>query len=182
MRSIRGVGKFPVATHSPSSGSRLARPSGGSGELCDVRSSGGVVVPSRALTWHGIVLSWSVSRQGKETWSKIVLRGRLAGLWGEIRLFRPFQRELDGSAWLADSEVTVKIPRIRIAWVMFAIAFFAIDFTIMRALLDYPSPLGEELLFGALPMANVLMVGVLIAQQRPRSRPFFVGFEFFSAR
>jgi hypothetical protein len=75
----------------------------------------------------------------------------------------------------------VKIPRIRIAWVMFAIAFFAIDFTIMRALLDYPSPLGEELLFGALPMANVLMVGLLIAQQRPRSRPFFVGFEFFGA-
>ncbi len=75
----------------------------------------------------------------------------------------------------------MKVPRIRIAWVMFAIAIFAIDFTVMRALLDYPSPLGEDLLFGAVPMANVLVVGLLIAQQRPRSRPFLLGFEFFGA-
>ena len=80
-----------------------------------------------------------------------------------------------------DQEVGVKLPRIRIAWVMFAVAFFAIDLTVMRALLDYPSPLGEELLFGALPMANVLAVGLLIAQQRVRSRPFLLGFELFGA-
>ena len=75
----------------------------------------------------------------------------------------------------------MKAPRIRIAWVMFAVAVFAIDLTVMRALLDHLSPLGEELLFGALPMANVLAVGLLIAQQHVRSRPFLLGFELFGA-
>ena len=75
----------------------------------------------------------------------------------------------------------MKVPRIRIAWVMFAIAAFAIDLTVMRALVDYPSPMGEDLLFGALPMTNVLAVGLLIAQHRPRSRPFLLGFELFGA-
>ena len=73
----------------------------------------------------------------------------------------------------------MKAPRFRIAWVMVAVAIFAIDFTVMRALLDPPSRLREELLFGALPMANVLGVGLLVAQQRQRSRPFLLGFELF---
>jgi hypothetical protein len=75
----------------------------------------------------------------------------------------------------------VKVPRIRIAWVMFAVAIFAVDFAAIRALIDSPPPLGEELLFGALPMANVLMIGLLIGQQRAGSQPFFVGFELFGA-
>jgi hypothetical protein len=101
--------------------------------------------------------------------SKIVTFGRSTSC--------SFRRELDVAAWFDNQEVTVKIPRIRIAWVMVAIAFLAIDFTVMRALLEYPSPMGEELLFGALPMANVLAVALVIAQQRPRSRPFLLGFE-----
>jgi hypothetical protein len=64
---------------------------------------------------------------------------------------------------------------------MFAIAILAVDFAVFRAFLDYTSPMGEELLFGALPMANVLAVGLLIAQQRPRNRPFLLGFELFGA-
>jgi hypothetical protein len=80
-----------------------------------------------------------------------------------------------------DQEVVVKVPRMRIAWAMFAVAIIAIDFAVMRALNEYPNPFGEELLFGAVPMANVLVVGLLIAQQRPRSRPFLLGFEFFGA-
>ena len=40
---------------------------------------------------------------------------------------------------------------------------------------------GDSLVVGALPMANVLVAGLLIARQRPRSRPFLLGFEVFSA-
>jgi hypothetical protein len=35
------------------------------------------------------------------------------------------------------------------------------------------------LFLGALPMANVLAVGMLVAHQRPRSRRFLFGFEVF---
>ncbi len=37
------------------------------------------------------------------------------------------------------------------------------------------------MLLGALPMANVLAVGMLIGQRRPASRPFLLGFEAFGA-
>jgi hypothetical protein len=37
------------------------------------------------------------------------------------------------------------------------------------------------LLLGALPMANVLAVGILVGQQRPGSRQFLLGFEAFGA-
>ena len=37
------------------------------------------------------------------------------------------------------------------------------------------------LVLGALPMANVLAVGILIGQRRPGSRPFLLGFEAFGA-
>ena len=72
-------------------------------------------------------------------------------------------------------------PRFRIAWVMVAVAFAALDFVAIRAFVDSPSPVSENLLFGALPMANVLAVGLLIARQRPESRPFLLGFEIFGA-
>jgi hypothetical protein len=76
----------------------------------------------------------------------------------------------------------VKAPRFRIAWIMVAVAIAAIDFAAIRALLG----LGESLvwgllLLGALPMANVLIVGILIARQRVRSRSFLLGFEVFGA-
>ncbi len=75
----------------------------------------------------------------------------------------------------------MKLPRIRIAWVMLAIAILAIDFAVMRALMNYGSASREELLFGAVPMANELVVGLLIWQQRPNRRLFFTGFELFGA-
>ena len=37
------------------------------------------------------------------------------------------------------------------------------------------------MVLGALPMANVLAVGILIGQRRPGSRPFLLGFEAFGA-
>ncbi len=69
------------------------------------------------------------------------------------------------------------MPRFRIAWVMVAVAIAALDFGAIRALFGW----GHRLLLGALPMANVLVVGILIAQWRPESRPFLLGFEAFGA-
>jgi hypothetical protein len=76
----------------------------------------------------------------------------------------------------------VKAPRIRIAWIMVAVAIAAIDFAAMRAALRPEASLvAVLLLFGALPVANVLVVGMLIARKRPGSRPFLFGFEVFGA-
>ena len=80
----------------------------------------------------------------------------------------------------------MKIPRFRIAWVMVAVAIAALDFGAIRALLArHGSALDDQrsmcLLLGALPMANVLAVGMLIGQRRPGSRPFLLGFEAFGA-
>jgi hypothetical protein len=62
---------------------------------------------------------------------------------------------------------------------MAAVAIVAIDFAAIRACIGIPEV--ELLLLGALPMANVLAVGILVAQQRPGSRPFLLGFEAFAA-
>jgi hypothetical protein len=80
-----------------------------------------------------------------------------------------------------DERIAVKVPRFRIAWVMIAIAIAALDFAAIRTVLDFKSPLGAVLLSGALPMANVLIVGLVIAQQLPKTRLFLVGFELFGA-
>jgi hypothetical protein len=71
------------------------------------------------------------------------------------------------------------MPRFRIAWVMVAIAIAALDFAVIRASFDIPEV--GLLVLGALPMANVLAVGILIGQWRPESRPFLLGFEAFGA-
>jgi hypothetical protein len=73
----------------------------------------------------------------------------------------------------------VNVPRFRIAWVMIAVAIVALDFGAIRALLG--SQIGAFLLLGALPMANVLAVGILVGQQCPGSCPFLLGFEIFGA-
>ena len=77
-------------------------------------------------------------------------------------------------------------PRFRIAWVMVAVAIAALDFGAIRALLArHGNALDDQrsmcLLLGALPMTNVLAVGMLIGQRRPASRPFLLGFEAFGA-
>ena len=68
----------------------------------------------------------------------------------------------------------MKVPRFRIAWVMVGIAIAALNFAVIRAMLRYPEIGFFEL--GALPMVNVLVVGTLVAQQRPGNRPFLLGF------
>jgi hypothetical protein len=61
---------------------------------------------------------------------------------------------------------------------MVAVAIAAFDFGAIRAMFG---SWGHSLLLGALPMANVLAVGILVGQQRPGSRPFLLGFEVFGA-
>jgi hypothetical protein len=62
---------------------------------------------------------------------------------------------------------------------MVAVAIAALDFAVIRATCN--SRAGELLMLGALPMANVLAVGMLIAQRSPGRRPFLLGFEVFGA-
>jgi hypothetical protein len=71
------------------------------------------------------------------------------------------------------------MPRFRIASVTVAIAIAALDFAVIRASFDIPEV--GLLVLGALPMANVLAVGILIGQWRPESRPYLLGFEAFGA-
>jgi hypothetical protein len=78
-------------------------------------------------------------------------------------------------------EVALKAPRFRIAWVMVAVAIAALDFGAIRALIEFNSRARELLLLGALPMANVLAIGMLIRQQSPGIRLFLLGFEVFGA-
>ena len=80
----------------------------------------------------------------------------------------------------------MKLPRFRIGWRMGFVALAALNFGVVRALLGpHASALGHQrdilLLLGALPMSNVLVVGMLIGQRRPGSRPFLMGFETFGA-
>jgi hypothetical protein len=67
----------------------------------------------------------------------------------------------------------MRVPRFRIAWVMVAVAIGALDFGAIRALLKQVSFVAGFLILGALPMANILVVGILthVAQlmvARPR--------------
>jgi hypothetical protein len=63
-----------------------------------------------------------------------------------------------------------------------AVAIVAVDFGAIRAVGDLgPGDVRRLLLFGVLPMANILVIGPLLARQDPRSRPFLLGFEIFCA-
>jgi hypothetical protein len=73
------------------------------------------------------------------------------------------------------------VLRFRIAWVMVAVAIAALDCGAIRAGPECDSGVVVLLLLGALPMANVLVVGFLIGQRRPMSQPFLLGFETFGA-
>jgi hypothetical protein len=74
------------------------------------------------------------------------------------------------------------LPRFRIAWLMVAVAVAGLNFGAIRAMLAPGMGLrGGSLVVGALPTANVLVAGLLIARQRPRTRPFLLGFEAFGA-
>ena len=76
----------------------------------------------------------------------------------------------------------MKAPRYRIGWLMVAVAIAALDFAAIGAILSSGTgDFGIFLLLGALPMANVLAVGILIGLQSSGSSPFLLGFEAFGA-
>jgi hypothetical protein len=80
----------------------------------------------------------------------------------------------------------VKTIRFRIAWIIAFVALAALYFAAIRAFLGpHTDSLGHQkgilLLLGALPMANILGVGLLMGQRRPGSRRFLLGFEAFGA-
>jgi hypothetical protein len=70
-------------------------------------------------------------------------------------------------------------PQFRLAWVMVGVAIAALDFAAIRAMYGFLT--GELLMLGALPMANVLVVGKLASKRRSGSLPFLLGFEIFGA-
>jgi hypothetical protein len=89
--------------------------------------------------------------------------------------------ELGVEVNIDDWEVLVKVPRFRIGSIMFFIALAALDFGAIRAVFDHKSRTGYLLGIGAVPMANVLAVGLLIGHRRRRSRRFLSGFVVLGA-
>jgi hypothetical protein len=71
------------------------------------------------------------------------------------------------------------VIRFRLAWILVFVAFAALDFAAIRAVIDHRGPTSYLLGIGAMPMANVLVVGILVGQQRRRGRRFLIGFEAF---
>jgi hypothetical protein len=80
-----------------------------------------------------------------------------------------------------DKEVALNLPRFRISisWLMVAIAIAALNFAAIQASFEFEWHMGELLTLGAIPMANVLAVGMLIGVHRLRNLPFLLGFEAF---
>jgi hypothetical protein len=64
---------------------------------------------------------------------------------------------------------------------MVAVGIAALDFGAIRTSLEFRSMTNDLLVLGALPMANLLAVGILIGLRNPGSRPFLLGFEAFGA-
>jgi hypothetical protein len=75
-----------------------------------------------------------------------------------------------------DQRIAMTVPRFRIAWIMVVVALAALNFAVFRAAGNARSVL---LALGAMPMATVLTIGLIIAYQRHESRPFLRGFESF---
>jgi hypothetical protein len=96
---------------------------------------------------------------------------------GSLKTFVRAEHQVELLRW-RDS---VKMPRFGIASLMVFVAIAAVDFAAMRALLAFDSRAARLLLLGALPMANVVAVSLLIDRRLPGSRPFLRGFGAFSA-
>lgn len=79
----------------------------------------------------------------------------------------------------------MKVPRIRIHFLMILVAIVALDFgairlwSQLRLMADGQTVNNrvEVLTYGILPMANLLAVGILIGPRRSERRPFLWGFE-----
>ena len=72
----------------------------------------------------------------------------------------------------------MKVPRFRIAWLIVFVALSALNFAVLRAA---GNATGALLALGAMPMATVLAIGLIVGYRRHGSRPFLLGFESFGA-
>jgi hypothetical protein len=75
----------------------------------------------------------------------------------------------------------MNVPGFRIAWVMVFVALAALNFAVFRTAADAHSITGILFAMGAMPMATVLAIGLIIGYRRHGSRPFLLGFESFGA-
>jgi hypothetical protein len=73
----------------------------------------------------------------------------------------------------------MKIPRFRIGSIMVLVALAALNFGVIRLVSGFRVASRLLLTTGVLPMANVLVVGLLIGSRYPGSRRFLLGFEAF---
>jgi hypothetical protein len=78
----------------------------------------------------------------------------------------------------------MRLPRIRIAWIMALVAIAALNLGAYRACTHWTDDAAtsnqiDVLFLGSVPMAHVLIVGLLVALRRRGSRPFLLGFEVF---
>jgi hypothetical protein len=64
---------------------------------------------------------------------------------------------------------------------MAVIAIAALNLGAIRAVTDHLGPVSSLLAGGALPMANVMALGLVVGCVHRRSRPFLVGFEVLGA-
>ena len=80
----------------------------------------------------------------------------------------------------------MKLPRFHLTWLMACVAVASLDFAAMRGLSDLAGKhfadrefgaICSALSVGALPMVNILAVGLLIGSRHRESRPFVLGFE-----
>ena len=62
---------------------------------------------------------------------------------------------------------------------MVFVALAALVITALRAAFDHPGPISELLVVGALPMATLVVIGLVIGYGHRSSRPFILGFESF---
>jgi hypothetical protein len=75
----------------------------------------------------------------------------------------------------------VKLPRFSIAWIMTIVVVAAIDFAAIRALDGTNTIIGGLMAIGSMPMAGILVLGILSLVRaimgRGEIRPFLIGFE-----
>jgi hypothetical protein len=82
----------------------------------------------------------------------------------------------------------VKVPRFQIAWMMVFVAVAALNIWVFRICYydlwtnDAATANKIDVMYsGSMPMANILMLGILVGLRRRGSRAFLMGFELFGA-
>jgi hypothetical protein len=77
--------------------------------------------------------------------------------------------------------IAVKLPRLRISWVMVLVAIVGLNCWAIRTVLDYRSPIADRVGRGSLPMANILVLAPLVSYPYRGGRLFLWGLEVFGA-